>query len=247
MPGGAGPFVIEHLTPQKAPAIAGAMVLHRIRPMRYTIIPVTAYQQNCTLLVCEQTLKAALVDPGGDLDLLLDEVNKQGVELESILVTHGHLDHVGGVAELADKLALPVIGPHREDDFWIQALAQQCRMFGFPESASFTPQRWLNDGDTVTVGDEVLQVVHCPGHTPGHVVFFSDAQRLALVGDVLFKGSIGRTDFPKGDYQTLIDSITQKLWPLGEDVKFIPGHGPMSSFGAEMRSNPYVSLSKVRH
>lgn len=208
--------------------------------MRYTIIPVTPYQQNCTLLVCEQTNKAALVDPGGDLDVLLKEVKKQGVELESILVTHGHLDHVGGVAELAEKLSLPIIGPHREDDFWIKQLSEQCRMFGFPESASFTPQRWLDDGDTVKVGNQVLQVIHCPGHTPGHVVFFSAEQRLALVGDVLFKGSIGRTDFPKGDYQTLIDSIQLKLWPLGEDVKFIPGHGPMSTFGAEMRSNPYV-------
>ncbi|WP_020482191.1 MBL fold metallo-hydrolase [Methylomonas sp. MK1] len=208
--------------------------------MRYTIIPVTAYQQNCTLLVCEQTHKAALVDPGGDLDVLLKEVKKQGVALESILVTHGHLDHVGGVAELAEKLSLPIIGPQIEDNFWIEALAQQCRMFGFPESKSFTPQRWLNDGDTVKVGDAELQVIHCPGHTPGHVVFFSEAQRLALVGDVLFKGSIGRTDFPKGDHQTLIDSIELKLWPLGEDVKFIPGHGPMSTFGVEMRSNPFV-------
>lgn len=208
--------------------------------MRYTIIPVTAYQQNCTLLVCEQTHKAALVDPGGDIDLLLSEVKKQGVELEALLLTHGHLDHVGGTAELAAKLSLPIIGPQREDDFWIKLLPEQCRMFGFPESAGFTPQRWLNDGDTVTVGNEVLQVIHCPGHTPGHVVFFSETERLALVGDVLFKGSIGRTDFPKGDHQTLIDSIVNKLWPLGEDIKFIPGHGPMSTFGAEMRSNPYV-------
>lgn len=208
--------------------------------MRYTIIPVTAYQQNCTLLVCEQTHKAALVDPGGDIDLLLSEVKKQGVELEALLLTHGHLDHVGGTAELAAKLSLPIIGPQLEDDFWIKLLPEQCRMFSFPESAGFTPQRWLNDGDTVTVGNEVLQVIHCPGHTPGHVVFFSETERLALVGDVLFKGSIGRTDFPKGDHQTLIDSIVNKLWPLGEDVKFIPGHGPMSTFGAEMRSNPYV-------
>ncbi len=155
-------------------------------------------------------------------------------------MTHGHLDHVGGAAELAAKLSLPIIGPQLDDDFWIQLLPEQCRMFGVPQSAGFTPQRWLIDGDTVKVGNEVLQVLHCPGHTPGHVVFFSDAERLALVGDVLFKGSIGRTDFPKGDYQTLIDSIVNKLWPLGADVKFIPGHGPMSTFGAEMRSNPYV-------
>ncbi|BBL58269.1 MBL fold metallo-hydrolase [Methylomonas koyamae] len=213
--------------------------------MRYTIIPVTPYQQNCTLLICEHSNKAALVDPGGDINLLLEEVQNQGVELESLLLTHGHLDHVGGTAELAAKLSLPIIGPQLEDDFWIKLLPEQCRMFGFPESAGFTPQRWLNDGDTVKVGDEVLQVIHCPGHTPGHVVFFSETERLALVGDVLFKGSIGRTDFPKGDYQTLIDSIVNKLWPLGEDIKFIPGHGPMSTFAAEMRSNPYVGRYAV--
>jgi len=208
--------------------------------MRYSIIPVTAYQQNCTLLICEQTNKAALVDPGGDLDLLLSEVKRENAELESILVTHGHMDHIGGVAELSARLGLPIIGPQIEDDFWIQALPEQCRAFNFPKAGVFTPTRWLNDGDTVNVGQEVLQVLHCPGHTPGHVVFFSKSQRLALVGDVLFKGSIGRTDFPKGDYQTLIDSIQQKLWPLGGDVSFIPGHGPMSTFGEEMRSNPFV-------
>jgi glyoxylase-like metal-dependent hydrolase (beta-lactamase superfamily II) len=210
--------------------------------MRYTIIPVTPYQQNCTLLVCEKTHKAALVDPGGDLELLRQEVARQGVELESILVTHGHLDHIGGVAALAAQLKLPIIGPQREDEFWIQALPEQCRQAGFPKSAAFTPARWLNDGDTVKVGEEILQVIHCPGHTPGHVVFFSPISKLALVGDVLFKGSIGRTDFPKGDYQTLIDSIQQKLWPLGADVAFIPGHGPMSTFGFEMRCNPYVGV-----
>lgn len=210
--------------------------------MRFNIIPVTDYQQNCTLLICEQTNKAALVDPGGDLDLLLAEVKRQDVELETILVTHGHMDHIGGVAELAARLSLPIIGPQRDDDFWIQSLPEQCRTFGLPMAQAFTPTRWLNDGDTVNVGDEVLQVIHCPGHTPGHVVYFSDKHRLALVGDVLFKGSIGRTDFPRGDYQTLIDSIQQKLWPLGKDVAFIPGHGPMSTFGEEMRSNPFVGM-----
>ncbi|MCK9605008.1 MAG: MBL fold metallo-hydrolase [Methylomonas sp.] len=210
--------------------------------MRYTIIPVTEYQQNCTLLVCEKTNKAALVDPGGDLDILLREVDRQGVELEAILVTHGHLDHIGGVAELSKQLNLPIIGPHRDDDFWIQSLAEQCRMFGFPKAESFQPSRWLNDGDTVQVGKQVLQVIHCPGHTPGHVVFFNADERLAIVGDVLFKGSIGRTDFPRGDYQTLIDSILLKLWPLGGDIAFIPGHGPMSTFAAEMRSNPFVGV-----
>lgn len=208
--------------------------------MRFTIIPVTDYQQNCTLLVCEKTQKAALVDPGGDLEVLLAEVEKQGAQLESILVTHGHLDHVGGVAELAKQLGLPIIGPHQADNFWIESLPEQCQMFGFPLCDSFTPSRWLVDGDAVQVGEEALQVIHCPGHTPGHVVFFAAEQRLAIVGDVLFKGSIGRTDFPQGDYQTLIDSIRLKLWPLGEDVAFISGHGPMSTFGEEMRSNPFV-------
>jgi glyoxylase-like metal-dependent hydrolase (beta-lactamase superfamily II) len=210
--------------------------------MRFSVIPVTDYQQNCTLLICEQTDKAALVDPGGDIDVLLAEVKRQGVELESILLTHGHMDHVGGVAELATRLSLPIIGPQIEDEFWIQSLPEQCKMFGFPKCDSFTPNRWLNDGDTVRVGNEELKVIHCPGHTPGHVVYFSESERLALVGDVLFKGSIGRTDFPKGDYQTLIASIKHKLWPLGGDIAFIPGHGPMSTFGEEMRSNPFVGM-----
>jgi len=208
--------------------------------MRYQIIPVTPFEQNCTLLICEATNKAALVDPGGDIELLLSSVAHQRVELESILVTHGHLDHVGGVAELARRLSLPIIGPQREDDFWIQAIPEQCQRFGFPPCDSFTPSRWLEDGDTVQVGKQSLEVIHCPGHTPGHVVLFCKDARLALVGDVLFKGSIGRTDFPRGDFQTLIDSIQLKLWPLGEDVAFIPGHGPMSTFKHEMLSNPFV-------
>lgn len=210
--------------------------------MRYIIIPVTPYQQNCTLLICEQSQRAVLVDPGGEIERLLEEVERQKVTLESILVTHGHLDHVGGVAELAQRLSLPIIGPHQEDNFWIQSLHDQCRLFGFPPSKSFTPTRWLKDGDTVKIGQETLDVVHCPGHTPGHVIFFSASHRLALVGDVLFQGSIGRTDFPRGNYQTLIDSIQKKLWPLGGDIAFIPGHGPMSTFSAEMIHNPFVKI-----
>lgn len=209
--------------------------------MRYQIIPVTPYSQNCTLLICEQTHRAALVDPGGELDRLLAVVATQQVELESILVTHGHLDHIGGVKALADKLNLPIYGPQIADDFWIQALTEQCRSMGFPVSQPFIPTRWLNDGDRVKVGQVTFEVIHCPGHTPGHVVFYQPEAALAMVGDVLFKGSIGRTDFPKGDYQTLLDSIVYKLWPLGDNVRFIPGHGAMSSFGDERLTNPFVS------
>lgn len=208
--------------------------------MKYFIIPVTPYQQNCSLLICEQTLQAAVVDPGGDLDLILQTVARENATLNCILVTHGHFDHAGAVAELAARYNLPIYGPQAEDKFWIDSLPEQCSSMGFPPSASFEPTRWLIDGDTVSFGNESLQVLHCPGHTPGHIVFFSAKERLAIVGDVLFNGSIGRTDFPRGDYHTLIASIKNKLWPLGQDVAFIPGHGPMSSFGEEMRSNPFV-------
>lgn len=208
--------------------------------MKYQIIPVTPYQQNSTLLICEHTNKAAIVDPGGELNLILDQVQHHNVTLESILLTHGHLDHVGGVAALVKQLSLPVYGPHVEDAFWINALKEQAEMLNFPPSESFTPTRWFKDNDEINVGEELLQVIHTPGHTPGHVVFYSAADKLAIVGDVLFNGSIGRTDFPKGDYHTLIDSIKQKLWPLGKEIDFIPGHGPMSTFGEEMRSNPFV-------
>lgn len=209
--------------------------------MKYAIVPVTPFQQNATVLWCPETLRAAVCDPGGDLPLILQLVEREGLTLERILVTHGHIDHAGGVAELADSLGLPIEGPHRDDQFWIDSMPQQSRMFGFPDVRSFTPTRWLAGGDTVTIGNQTLQVVHCPGHTPGHVCFYHAPSRLAIVGDVLFQGSIGRTDFPKGDYDTLIASIRTQLFPLGDDVDFIPGHGPMSNFGEERRYNPYVS------
>lgn len=209
----------------------------------YSIIPVTSYQQNCTLLICDETKKAAIVDPGGDVDIIMDTIKQMNATPEIILATHGHLDHVGAVAELASKLSLPIEGPQKEDKFWIDAFPAQIETFGFPASDTFIPDRWLKDGDIVNVGQQKLEVIHCPGHTPGHIVFFHKESKLALVGDVLFNGSIGRTDFPKGDYDTLIDSIKRKLWPLGGDVKFIPGHGSMSTFGAEMESNPYVQIT----
>lgn len=208
--------------------------------MKAVIIPVTAYEQNCSLIWCEKTNKAALVDPGGEVDVLLEQIEQRGLTLEKVLVTHGHLDHAGGVAELVERLAVPVEGPQEEDKFWIDGMEQQARMFGFPPTKGFTPSRWLHDGDRVTVGEEELEVLHCPGHTPGHVVFFHRPGQTAWVGDVLFQGSIGRTDFPRGNYDDLIASIQQKLFPLGDDVRFISGHGPMSTFGDERESNPYV-------
>jgi glyoxylase-like metal-dependent hydrolase (beta-lactamase superfamily II) len=208
--------------------------------MKLAVIPVTPFQQNCSLVVCETSGEAALVDPGGDVPRLLEAVAKSGARLARILVTHGHVDHCGAVAEVAERTGVPIEGPQREDAFWIDQLAQQGRSLGVPGARVFTPDRWLEGGDTVEVGDIRFGVRHCPGHTPGHVVFFAPAYRLAFVGDVLFQGSVGRTDFPRGDFDTLVRSITQDLWPLGDDVQFVPGHGPMSTFGAERRANPFV-------
>jgi glyoxylase-like metal-dependent hydrolase (beta-lactamase superfamily II) len=208
--------------------------------MRFQIIPVTPYAQNCSLVWCETTGLAALVDPGGDVDRLLAAVEKAGVKLDKLLLTHAHLDHVGGTLELARGLGLPVHGPQEGDAFWLDALPDQARMFGFPPAEAFRPDRWLHDGDTVELGQLRFQVIHCPGHTPGHVVFFEPESRHAFVGDVLFQGSIGRTDFPRGDHGALIHAIRHKLFPLGDDVAFVPGHGPMSTFGRERRSNPFV-------
>lgn len=209
--------------------------------MKYRIIPVTPFQQNCTLLWCEQTAKAAVVDPGGDLARIKAAVAEEGVSVEKILLTHAHIDHAGGTAALAGELGIEVEGPGKEDEFWIEGLPRQSQMFGFPDVEVFTPDRWLEDGDQVRFGEVTLKVIHCPGHTPGHVVFYHAPSALALVGDVLFQGSIGRTDFPRGDHATLIRSIKEKLLPLGDEIRFIPGHGPMSTFGHERQTNPFIA------
>ena len=210
-------------------------------PINAVIVPVTPLQQNCTLVWCAKTLKAAVIDPGGEAPRLLAGLEQYGLTLEKIWITHGHLDHAGGAAALKAATGVPIEGPHRDDLFWIQNIEESGRMYGMPDAQVFSPDRWLEDGDRVTLGQTEFEVRHCPGHTPGHVVFFHREARLAQVGDVLFQGSIGRTDFPKGDLGQLIASITGKLWPLGDDVAFVPGHGPMSTFGQERRTNPYVS------
>lgn len=209
--------------------------------LQYLTLPVTPFQQNCSIVWCDQTLDAAVIDPGGELPRLLAAVAQRGLALKAIWLTHAHIDHAGGTGQLAREQGLPIVGPHPGDQFWIDGLAQQSRMFGFPPAEAFTPDRWLDDGDTVQIGHETLTVRHCPGHTPGHVVFHSAAAQRVFVGDVLFAGSIGRTDFPGGNHQQLLDAIRTRLWPMGDDTVFIPGHGPEGMLGRERRTNPYVA------
>ena len=209
--------------------------------MKVLIIPVTPFEQNCSLLICEQTGKAAAIDPGGNLERIEQALTKHDATLEKVFLTHGHIDHCGQSRVLADRHNVPPEGPQRADLFWIKQLPQQAQMFGFEPIAAFEPDRWLEDGDTVSFGAETLEVLHCPGHTPGHVVFFHREGGLAIVGDVLFQGSIGRTDFPGSNHAALIEAITTKLWPLGDDVQFVPGHGPTSTFGDEREYNAFVS------
>jgi hydroxyacylglutathione hydrolase len=208
--------------------------------LKYLTVPVTPFAQNCSIVWCDETMDAAIIDPGGDLERLLAEIKRLGVNLKAIWLTHAHIDHAGGTAELAERLRLPIIGPHPGDQFWIDGMAQQGKMFGFPHCEPFTPTQWLEDGSTVQIGNSVLNVRHCPGHTPGHVVFHSPEAHRAFVGDVLFAGGIGRTDFPQGSHEQLISSIRERLWPMGDETVFIPGHGPESTFGEERRFNPYV-------
>jgi hydroxyacylglutathione hydrolase len=209
-------------------------------PIGAMIAPVTPLQQNCTIVWCTRTRRAAVIDPGGEAEALLATLAGNDLVLEKIWVTHGHADHAGATAQLRDMTGVPVEGPHEDDRFWIERIPDDARRWGMDTARDFEPDRWLKDGDVVTLGDTRFEVIHCPGHTPGHVVFFHREARFAQVGDVLFHGSIGRTDFPRGNHADLIASITGKLWPLGGDVAFVPGHGPMSTFAGERRSNPFV-------
>jgi glyoxylase-like metal-dependent hydrolase (beta-lactamase superfamily II) len=201
--------------------------------MKYFILPVTPFEQNCSLIWEAETRRAAVVDPGGDVDAIIAQLAAHDLAVEKILLTHGHIDHVGGTAELARRLGVAVEGPQREDAFWLDQLPEQCRMFGFPDTPALQPDRWLDDGDTVTVGDQVLEVVHTPGHTPGHVCFIHRPSKLAIVGDVLFAGSIGRTDFPRGNHGALIRAIREKLFTLGDDFDFISVYFLLLIFGED--------------
>lgn len=209
--------------------------------LKYQVVPVTSFAQNCSIVWCDETMEGIVVDPGGDVQQLAVIIEELGVKVVNLVLTHGHLDHVGGTVPLAEILKVNIVGPHKADNFWLQGLENQSQMFGFPLCKAFEPNTWLEEGDKVTFGNQVIDVIHTPGHTPGHVVLFSEQARLAFVGDVLFNGAIGRTDFPQGDFNTLIASIKTKLWPLGSDVTFVPGHGPESTFGRERASNPFVA------
>jgi glyoxylase-like metal-dependent hydrolase (beta-lactamase superfamily II) len=208
--------------------------------LRVELVVVTPFQQNCSVIWCSDTLEGAVVDPGGDTDKIKAVIDAHQLNIKQILLTHGHLDHAGGATQLREILKVPVNGPHKEDEFWLQGIEQQGKQYGFSGALNCQPDRWLDEGEEIGIGKEKLSTLHCPGHTPGHLVYYHKSSGLAFVGDVIFKGSIGRTDFPKGNKADLIDSITTKLWPLGDETRFLSGHGPLSTFGDERSSNPYV-------
>ena len=208
--------------------------------LQFKIYPVTEFQQNCSLVWCDKTLQAALVDPGGDIPYLLEQVKAEGVNLAAIWLTHGHIDHVGGVPELKAATGLKVWGPEKSETFWLAQLPAQSLRFGFPTCPVFTPDTWLEEGDTLSLGEETLQIFHIPGHTPGHVVFYHQDSGLLIAGDVLFRNSVGRTDFPMGSHDDLISNIKSKLLVLPEDTQVIPGHGRMTTIGLEKNSNPFL-------
>jgi glyoxylase-like metal-dependent hydrolase (beta-lactamase superfamily II) len=212
----------------------------KLAPLKAAIVPVTPFDQNCTLLWNSETMRGAVVDPGGDVDRIREAIKDTGMTVEKILLTHGHLDHVGGAVELSAALGVPIEGPHLADKFLMDGVEAQCRSYGLTGMKNATTGRWLAEGDTVAAGGHTFEVLHCPGHSPGSVVLFNRVQRIALVGDVIFAGSIGRTDFPYGDHEALISAIKTKLLPLGDEVAFICGHGPTSTLGRERRSNPFI-------
>lgn len=209
--------------------------------MKVAVVPVTPFQQNCSIIWCETTGKGAVVDPGGDAARIYRAVEEAGPEIVMVLITHGHLDHASAARAVADHYGVPIIGPHRGDMSLIARLQEQGRQFGIADADAFEPDRWLEDGETVRLGDLILQVIHCPGHTPGHVVFYEPQSSFALVGDVIFHGSVGRTDLPGGSFEDLAHAIREKLFPLGDDVTFLPGHGDTSTFGWERKCNPFVA------
>jgi len=209
--------------------------------IKVVVVPVTPFQQNCALVWCEKTKRGAFVDPGGEAERLVAVAEQHGVTIEKILLTHGHLDHAGAAAALAERYGVAIEGPHRDEDWLLASIPEQAGRYGMADARACTPTRWLEDGETVTVGEASFDVVHCPGHTPGHVVFVQNDARFAFVGDVLFRGSIGRTDFPRGNFDDLVASIRQKLFPRGDDIRFLPGHGDLSTFGWERKTNPFVS------
>ncbi len=204
------------------------------------VIPVTPFQQNTSLLWHTETMEGVFIDPGGEVDKLMAAAEHFKVKIVQVWLTHGHLDHAGGATEVAERAGVKIIGPHKDDQWLLDSIVEQWAKYGVTDCRNCTPDRYLEDGDTLTLGDETFNVVHTPGHTPGHVVIYNREIGIAFVGDVLFKGSIGRTDFPRGNHQQLLDSITQKLWPLGNHMQFVPGHNEMSTFGQERASNPLV-------
>ena len=212
----------------------------KIIMLKTLIQPVTPFQQNASIVFCSETKKCAIVDPGGDIELLLNIAKDNNLIPDKVLLTHGHIDHAGGATELSEILNIKIYGPHKADKFLLDELQRQGEMFGLP-SKNCNPDSWLEEGDIIEIGNEILEIYFCPGHTPGHIIFFNKENKLALVGDVLFNGSIGRTDLPGGNFEELINSVKNKLWPLGKDIDFIPGHGPVSTFEAERKSNPFVS------
>lgn len=209
--------------------------------LKAAIVPVTPFEQNCTLIWDDGSKRGAVIDPGGDVDRIMDAIRQTGIEIETIFLTHGHIDHVGGAEQLKKELNVQIHGPGIEDKPLCEGIERQAEMFGVPgQFRNVTPDKWLAEGDTIAIGDHEFEVLHCPGHSPGHVVFINKAARFAHVGDVLFQGSVGRTDLPGGDHEALISSIKEKLLPLGDDFAFICGHGPGSSFGQERKTNPFL-------